>query len=129
MILLQQSSGLTVKEWCRDYGINDRTFYCRMKIVRKEELQRQSGGLIDTTNAYENKSNFQKLSFPSQNMPSPSITMSVSDVTLNSPITEAERGLDYCNKLFQLERELVDLTPQRRYEKRLELERPVWDAF
>ncbi|MDW2799660.1 transposase [Clostridium boliviensis] len=35
----------------------------------------------------------------------------------------------YCNQLFQIEKELKDLEPEERQKKRLELERPVLDAF
>ncbi|AST58299.1 transposase IS66 [Thermoanaerobacterium thermosaccharolyticum] len=31
----------------------------------------------------------------------------------------AKEGLDYCNKLFGIERELRDVTPKERYEERL----------
>ncbi|MEG2060179.1 MAG: transposase, partial [Lachnospiraceae bacterium] len=43
--------------------------------------------------------------------------------------TKAEIGRDYCNNLFQIEETLKELTPKERYEKRLELEKPVLDAF
>lgn len=45
--------------------------------------------------------------------------------------SNAERGLAYCNALFSLEREFgaLKLTPQERYEKRLEKSKPVADAF
>lgn len=45
------------------------------------------------------------------------------------PLTKAEIGRNYCNKLFMIEEELKELTPEERYEKRLELERPVLDEF
>ena len=38
-------------------------------------------------------------------------------------------GECYCTRLFQLEHALVDLTPEERYAKRLELEKPVLDAL
>lgn len=38
-------------------------------------------------------------------------------------------GLDYCNKLFAIERQLKDLPDGERYEKRLELSKPVLDEF
>lgn len=38
-------------------------------------------------------------------------------------------GYAYCNQLFQIESELKDLEPEERRNKRLELERPVLDAF
>ena len=41
----------------------------------------------------------------------------------------AKEGLDYCNKLFEIERKLVDLTDEERYEKRLEQSKPVLGAF
>jgi transposase len=43
--------------------------------------------------------------------------------------TAAKEGLDYCNKLFDIERELHDVTPKERYEERLKRSRPVLDAF
>lgn len=45
------------------------------------------------------------------------------------PKTHAEIGRDYCDKLFAIERRLSELTPDERYTKRLELERPVLDKF
>lgn len=38
-------------------------------------------------------------------------------------------GECYCTKLFQLEQSLAELTPEERYDKRLELEKPVLDAL
>jgi transposase len=38
-------------------------------------------------------------------------------------------GLDYCNQLFKIERDLADMTNEDRYEKRLKLSQPVLDAF
>jgi len=43
--------------------------------------------------------------------------------------SEAYTGYSYCNQLFQIEKELKDLEPEERQKKRLELERPVLDAF
>lgn len=47
----------------------------------------------------------------------------------NAPLTSAEIGRDYCDRLFSLEKELKDLSPEERKLKRLELEKPVLDAF
>lgn len=41
----------------------------------------------------------------------------------------SEIGRDYCNKLFDIERSLVDLTPEQRMLARLEKERAVLDEF
>lgn len=41
----------------------------------------------------------------------------------------AAAGECYCTRLFQLEQSLVGLTPEERYNKRLELEKPVLDAL
>lgn len=41
----------------------------------------------------------------------------------------AEIGVGYCNRLFHIEEELQDLSPEERYIKRLELEKPVLEAF
>ena len=46
----------------------------------------------------------------------------------NTP-TVAGEGLDFCNKLFVIERKLHDVTPGERYQKRIEHSRPVLDAF
>jgi len=43
--------------------------------------------------------------------------------------TAAETGLAYCNQLFSIEKKLKELTPEERYIKRLELEKPVLEAF
>lgn len=42
---------------------------------------------------------------------------------------KAKEGLAFCNKLFDIERELKDENPQERYEKRLERSQPVLEAF
>lgn len=47
----------------------------------------------------------------------------------NGELSLGEIGRDYCNKLFAIERELVDLSPEERKIKRLELEKPVLEAF
>lgn len=48
----------------------------------------------------------------------------------NSPKPEtATEGLQFCNKLYAIERELKELDPEERYEKRLEKSKPVLDAF
>ena len=41
----------------------------------------------------------------------------------------SQMGLDYCNKLFLLEREWKDLAPNERYEKRQEIAAPVVDEY
>lgn len=38
-------------------------------------------------------------------------------------------GLAYCDRLFDIERELTDLSADERRKKRLELERPLLDSF
>ena len=38
-------------------------------------------------------------------------------------------GECYCSRLFALEQALAELTPEERYEKRLEQEKPVLDAL
>lgn len=43
--------------------------------------------------------------------------------------TSAEIGRDYCNQLFKIEDSLKDLSPDERFQKRLELEKPVLEAF
>ena len=47
----------------------------------------------------------------------------------NAPLTSAEIGRDYCDQLFHIEKGLKDLSPEERKLKRLELEKPVLDAF
>lgn len=46
-----------------------------------------------------------------------------------APLTNAELGRDYCNQLFKTEEELKNLTSEERFRKRLELSKPVLDAF
>ncbi|MCL2147571.1 MAG: IS66 family transposase, partial [Synergistaceae bacterium] len=38
-------------------------------------------------------------------------------------------GKQYCDKLFAIERSLAECTPEERYQKRLELARPILDEF
>ncbi len=46
----------------------------------------------------------------------------------NTPVA-AREGLEYCNRLFKIERWLKDATPEKRYDERLKQSRPVLDAF
>jgi len=41
----------------------------------------------------------------------------------------ASVGLNYCNQLFAIERQLKDISDEERYEKRLKLSKPVLDDF
>ncbi len=43
--------------------------------------------------------------------------------------TKAEEGLTFCNRLFKLESDWKDITPEERYNKRQEEMKPVLDAF
>ncbi|MCX7923040.1 MAG: IS66 family transposase [Clostridia bacterium] len=47
----------------------------------------------------------------------------------DAPKSNAEIGRDYCNQLFEIERTLSDLPPEKRKEERLRLEKPVLEAF
>lgn len=47
----------------------------------------------------------------------------------DTPLTNAEIGRDYCNQLFKIEESLSEMPPEQRCSKRLELEKPVLDAF
>lgn len=47
----------------------------------------------------------------------------------SSELTSSEAGVKYCDRLFAIEKELQDLSPEERYIKRLELEKPVLEAF
>ena len=47
----------------------------------------------------------------------------------DASLTSAEIGRDYCNQLFKIEDSLKYLSPDERFHKRLELEKPVLEAF
>ena len=47
----------------------------------------------------------------------------------DGPLTNAEIGRDYCNQLFRVEESLKSLTPEERFCKCLELEKPIPEAF
>jgi len=47
----------------------------------------------------------------------------------DAPKSNAEIGRDYCNQLFEIEKTLEDLTPEKRKEECLRLEKPVPEAF
>ena len=49
--------------------------------------------------------------------------------TSDTPLTSAEIGREYCNQLFKIEEGLTNLSPEKRYYKRLELAKPVLEAF
>ena len=38
-------------------------------------------------------------------------------------------GFEYCNKLFEIERNIKELSPEEKFEKRQELSKPVLDEF
>lgn len=46
----------------------------------------------------------------------------------NKPVAASE-GLNYCNQLFTIERQLKDVSDKERYEKRLELSKPLLNEF
>lgn len=43
--------------------------------------------------------------------------------------SSAAIGKGYCDKLFNIESKLENMAPDERYQKRLELAKPVWDAY
>jgi len=45
------------------------------------------------------------------------------------PDVAAKRGLEFCNRLFALERELKKVSPEERYRIRLKRGRPIVDEF
>ena len=47
----------------------------------------------------------------------------------DNPLTKAEIGRDYCNQLFKLEESISELPFHDKYAKRLELSKPVLEAF
>ncbi len=46
-----------------------------------------------------------------------------------SCLTQAEQGLEFCNKIFKIERELHDVTPEERFVGRLQKSKSVLNAF
>ncbi len=46
----------------------------------------------------------------------------------DTPVT-AKQGLEYCNRLFKIERSLKDASPKKRYDERQKQSRPVLDTF
>ena len=47
----------------------------------------------------------------------------------NTPLTATEEGLKFCNKLFEIERELHEVTDAERYEGRITKSKPLLDKF
>jgi transposase len=47
----------------------------------------------------------------------------------NNKMVVAKEGLDFCNQLFSIERELREATSEKRFAARLELSRPVLNGF
>ena len=43
--------------------------------------------------------------------------------------SKAAIGVDYCNRLFKMEKKFADLTPEERHKQRQEQEKPLLDAF
>ena len=44
-------------------------------------------------------------------------------------VSEGYKDLVYCNKLFDIEREIITLSPEEKQIKHQELSKPVWEAF
>ena len=61
--------------------------------------------------------------------PQTKVRRSYSSKKTGNELTAAENGRDYCNQLFEIESQLKDLSPEQRKRKRLELEKPVLEAF
>lgn len=53
----------------------------------------------------------------------------IPDKKSGNGLTNAELGRAYCDRLFAIEKDLKDLSPEDRYIKRLELEKPVLGEF
>ena len=49
--------------------------------------------------------------------------------TKNPEATFASQGIEYCNKLFEIEKKLKDLSDEKRKNERLKQEKPILDAF
>jgi transposase len=49
--------------------------------------------------------------------------------TKSPEATFASQGIEYCNKLFEIERKLKDLSDEKRKNERLKQEKPILDAF
>ena len=47
----------------------------------------------------------------------------------NAPDSPAKIGLDYCGRLFELERKFADMTPKERLEARKKQSKPIAEAF
>lgn len=52
----------------------------------------------------------------------------IPDKTSNTSLA-SQKGLEYCNKLFELEHNFAQMTAEERYVKRLEQSKPVLEAF
>lgn len=44
-------------------------------------------------------------------------------------LSNGEIGRNYCNQLFEIEKQLANLSPLKRKNERLKLEKPVLEAF
>lgn len=51
------------------------------------------------------------------------------ELTDSENLLPAEKGVLYCNRLFYLERQFKELAPEKRKQKRLETEAPIWEEF
>jgi transposase len=47
----------------------------------------------------------------------------------NQPALPAEVGREYCNQLFEIEKQYIDLDPDKRKQLRLQTEVPIWKAY
>ncbi len=84
MIAECQSSGMTIKEWCRENGISQKTYYNRLRKVRLRAMQDMPGGIPSVpADRHDNDVSFKQLEI---NAPSTSgtaiVTLHVQNGTL-----------------------------------------------
>ena len=58
----QQDSGLTVKAWCQENGITQKTFYYRLKVLREEACSIMN--LESNKSAVKSEPEFVRVGFP-----------------------------------------------------------------
>lgn len=85
----QQESGLTVREWCEQVGITTKTFYYRLKILRKEALS--LANVEASPEACAPPTEFVKVNLPQAQAGSSGIKIKLSDAEISiSPDSNAE---------------------------------------
>lgn len=86
----QQESGLTVREWCAQSGITQKTFYYRLRVLRKEACAFMKSN-AESTCVDATATNFVKVDIPKEESVQSGIKIKLSEAEIDiSPDSNTE---------------------------------------